>query len=202
MNEKKTAPSVARNRGPILEILSLYIKEEKGTLLEIGSGTGEHAIYFAPKFPKLSWVCSDQQENHEVIKAWIEEGNDKNIIGPKSLKIGEDDFPKMSFQYVFTANTLHIMSWKEVKTLIKLIGKRLRQDSLVFIYGPFNYNGEFTSDSNKQFNEWLKQRNPESGIRDFEKVKDLMAKAGLSLEFDHEMPANNRLLVFKRQKFR
>lgn len=197
MIEKPTSPSVERNREPILSVLQEYGNLE-GRLLEIGSGTGEHAIFFGEKFPKLHWVTSDIPENHGGIKTWLQEVKLPNVHGPEKLVIGVDDFPKGSFDYVFTANTLHIMSWKEDKSLFKLLGKRLREGSVVFFYGPFNYDGRYTSDSNEKFDGWLKSRNEKSGIRNFEDVLASMEKFGFKLLKDHEMPANNRILVFER----
>ncbi len=198
---KVSAPAVARNKEPILEILKLYLNKDD-RVLEIGSGTGEHAIYFAEALNDLHWITSDVEENHPVITDWLESAKLKNLHGPEVLKVGVDDFPKQSFSHVFTANTLHIMSWKECKTLFKLFGKRLREGCLVFIYGPFNYDGKFTSPSNEEFNTWLKGRDEKSGIRGFEDVHAAMTKAGFKLLKDNEMPANNRLLIFERLAFK
>jgi len=192
------APATGRNKDAILDVLKLYIAEDT-RLLEIGSGTGQHAVFFAEKFPKTHWVTSDQIEYHEGITSWLKEAKLKNLHGPEKLKIGEDDFPgKRPFDYVFSANTLHIMSWKECKAFFKLLGKRLREGSLVFIYGPFNYDGAYTSESNEKFDSWLKSQNEKSAIRNFEDVESNMKKAGFKLLKDHEMPANNRVLVFER----
>jgi cyclopropane fatty-acyl-phospholipid synthase-like methyltransferase len=198
--QKKSAPSVERNQRPIRDILAEYL-QKSGRLLEIGSGTGEHAIYFGKEFENIQWVTSELKENHMVIKQYLKEAKLINVHGPESLKVGIDDFPRSKFDYVFTANTVHIMSWKENKSLFKLLGKRLREGALVFIYGPFNYRGEFTSKSNEEFDHWLKARDEKSGIRNFEDVLSTMNKYGLKLFNDHEMPANNRLLVFERMKF-
>lgn len=199
--EKPFSPSCERNKGPILEFFKEY-DIRKGHLLEIGSGTGQHAVYFGKQFPELNWVCSDIKENHEGIKSWLKSEKVPNVHGPETLKVGVDDFPKRnSFQYVFSANTLHIMSWKENKALFKLLGKRLREGALVLFYGPFNYNGSFTSESNEKFDAWLKERNPHSGIRHFEDISNVMFKNGLKLLKDHEMPANNRILTFERLAF-
>lgn len=200
MSKRESSPSVARNRDHILKILEQYV-EKAGRLLEIGSGTGEHAIYLAKNLPKLQWVTSDIKPNHPNIKAWLKEAKLPNVHGPEVLKIGKDDFPRGKFDFVFTANTLHIMSWKEDKSFFKLLGKRLREGSKVFIYGPFNYEGKFTSPSNEEFDGWLKERDPKSGIRNFEDVIQNMNKFGFEIVCDHEMPANNRLLVFERLKF-
>jgi len=198
-DKKNYSPAADRNKAPILDLLNLYI--QKGRLLEIGSGTGQHAVFFAEKLIDVQWITSDQKRNHSTIKEYLIEAKLKNLHGPETLKVGEDDFPKGQFNYVYTANTLHIMSWKEVKTLIKLLGKRLREGALVFTYGPFNYDGQFTSESNKAFDEQLKNRNPSSGIRNFEDVLAHMQTSGFKLLNDHEMPANNRLLVFERLSF-
>lgn len=200
--ELKNAPSTERNREPIFAVLSKYIGNAEGRLLEIGSGTGQHAVYFGEKFPKLHWVTSDQKENHADIASWLRHAKLKNVHGPETLCIGVDDFPKGKFDYIFTANTLHIMEWKECKSLFKLLGKRLREGSLVFIYGPFNYKGKFTSESNEKFDEWLKERNPKSGIRNFEDVVNSMEKFGFKLLEDAAMPANNRTLIFERLIFK
>lgn len=195
------ASSCERNRDPILDVLKQYLKT--GRLLEIGSGTGQHAVYFANHFSQLQWVCSDRKENHQIIQDRLKEVRLPNLHGPMTLKIGEDDFPdKRPFQYVFTANTLHIMPWKENKTLFKLLGKRLREGALVFIYGPFNYQGKYTSPSNESFDKWLKDTHSESSaIRNFEDVLSAMQKNGFKLLNDHQMPANNRLLVFERLSY-
>ncbi len=199
--KKINSPSVQRNKDPIYEVLKQYLRPDT-RLIEIGSGTGEHAIYFGEKFPSTHWVTTDTVENLSNITAWLQEAKLKNVHGPEKLKVGEDDFPgKRPFDYVFTANTLHIMSWKEDKSFFKLIGKRLREGCLAFIYGPFNYGGNYTSDSNREFDGWLKNRDEKSGIRNFEDVESNMKKAGFKLLKDHEMPANNRLLVFERLPF-
>lgn len=189
-----------RNKDAILDILKEYIHGKK-RLLEIGSGTAQHAVHFAQHFSDLNWITSDVKGNHPGIKARLQHEKLKNVHGPETLKIGLDDFPKGTFDFVFTANTLHIMSWKENKTLFKLLGKRLQKGSMVFFYGPFNYNGGYTSPSNRDFDAFLKEQNEKSGIRNFEDVEKNMTASGFKLVKDHEMPANNRLLVFERQAF-
>lgn len=197
--EKPYSPAADRNKGPIFSILSQYIGEN-GRLLEIGTGTGQHAIHMSQKMPNLHWVTSDQEQNLSGIKQWLKEAKLPNIHGPEKLVIGVDDFPsKRPFDYVFTANTLHIMSWKQNKTLFKLLGKRLREGCLVFFYGPFNYNNQYISNTNKDFDLMLKTNDAKSGIRNFEDVVAAMNKAGFKLLKDHVMPANNQLLVFERQ---
>jgi cyclopropane fatty-acyl-phospholipid synthase-like methyltransferase len=194
------SPSALRNREPIYNILSQYITADS-RLLDIGSGDGTHAMFIASKINGLHWITTEQKENIGLLTKNLKEAKCKNIHGPEILKIGVDDFPKGSFDYVFTANTFHIMPWKEVKSCIKLFGKRLREGALVFIYGPFNYQGKFTSKSNMEFDQWLKNRASHMGVRHFEDVEKGMKKAGFKLLQDHTMPANNRLLVFERLAF-
>jgi len=198
--KKEASPSIEANKGPILDILKMY-NLGAGRLLEIGSGTGEHAVHLAQHFRNIEWVTSDIKANHAVIKAWLKDAKLNNVLGPETLMVGSNDFPKGVFKYVFTSNTLHMMSWKENKTLFKLLGKRLREGAQVFIYGPFNYEGKFTTPSNEDFDKWLKERDEKSGIRNFEDVRQQMENAGFKLLNDHEMPANNRVLVFERLAF-
>lgn len=202
MNSNEAYSAAAdNNKDAILEVLKKYIRGEK-RLLEIGTGTAQHAIHFAKHFDQLQWVTSDLARNHLPIATLLKKEKISNLHGPEKLQIGVDDFPKGSFDFVYTANTLHIMSWKENKTLFKLLGKRLREGSLAFFYGPFKYNGDFTSPSNRDFDAHLKEQNLSSGIRNFEDVKKNMTDYGFKLVNDHEMPVNNRLLVFAREAFR
>ncbi|MCM2348948.1 MAG: class I SAM-dependent methyltransferase [Bacteriovoracaceae bacterium] len=199
--EKPYSAACERNREPILEIMKDVITRDEKRLLEIGSGTGQHAVYFAPQFPWLEWYPTDVAENLKGMKLWFDEFKIPNIKAPVRLDVSKDDFPKLKFDVVFTANTFHIMHWKECKSLMKLLGHRLRENSKVMIYGPFKYGGAFTSPSNEEFDQQLKTRDPSSGIRSFEDVNNGMIKNGFELVFDYDMPANNRLLVYKRLKF-
>ncbi len=198
-SKKKTfSEACERNKAPILEVLSKYTKD-KLDLLEIGSGNGQHACFFAENLPNIYWHTSDRRENHSEIQAWIKEKKLSNLKYPLEFEIGKDAFPKQSFDIVFTANTFHIMSWKKVKTLMRLLDKGLKKKNVsVLIYGPFNYHGKFTSESNENFDKLLKSRDPSSGIRSFEDVSSNMLKNNFFLLEDIEMPANNRLLVFSR----
>lgn len=190
-----------RNQEPILDILKQVISPENKSLFEIGSGTGQHAIFMAPHFPNIWWTTSDVVANAKLIKENLQAANIPNIKGPFQFEVGKDDFPRVPYDLIFTANTFHIMSWKNCKTLMKALGTRLREGSQVIIYGPFNYNGQFTSESNAAFDKMLKERNPESGIRAFEDVNNNMQKNGFTLYKDYEMPANNRTLVYTRLNF-
>lgn len=199
--EKPFSPACERNQAPILEILRDHITRDDRRLLEIGSGTGQHAVYFAPAFPHLEWHPSDLATNIPGMTQWFKEAQIHNIQRPVKLDVAKDDFPKVKFDVVFTANTFHIMNWKDCKSLMKTLGHRLREGSRAIIYGPFKYNGEFTSPSNAEFDLSLKSRDPLSGIRSFEDVNNNMMKNGFELVGDFEMPAHNRTLVYRRLKF-
>jgi cyclopropane fatty-acyl-phospholipid synthase-like methyltransferase len=199
--EKPFSAACDRNKDPILEILKVFVSHEDRRLLEIGSGTGQHAVHMAPHFPFLEWYPTDVSKNLLGMKLWFKDYPKGNIQVPTRLEIGKDEFPKLKFDLIYTANTFHIMHWKECKTLMKMMGHRLREGSRVFVYGPFKYNGEFTSESNAHFDSELRLRDPLSGIRAFEDVLNAMIKNGFELLLDSDMPANNRMLVFKRLKF-
>ena len=196
--EKPFSAACERNRLPILKVLQGLIKPDTRRLLEIGSGTGQHAVYLAPHFSHMIWVTSDVKENLPGIRMWLDESGAPNIIGPGQFRVGEDEFPNGDFDVVFTANTFHIMPWHECLDLMDMFGMNLRAQALVLIYGPFNYHNKFTSPSNEEFDRALKDRHPQMGIRDFEDVHKNMVLNGFNLEGDHEMPANNRLLVFRK----
>jgi len=195
---KPNSPSCERNQQVILDALKIIIKPTDKHLLEIGSGTGQHAIFMAPYFPKLQWHTADLLGNHEGINLWLSDADIENISVPIEYEAGKTNFPEIDVDIIFTANTLHIMSWKNVQLLINQWSENLKQGSQIIIYGPFNYNGQFTSESNVRFDVWLKDRNHFSGIREFEIIVNLMTNVGINLINDIEMPANNRLLHFRK----
>jgi cyclopropane fatty-acyl-phospholipid synthase-like methyltransferase len=197
--EKPFSPSCERNQQVILDVLKRQIRNSDRHLLEIGSGTGQHAVFMAPQLPNLQWHTSDMLENHQGIKSWLQETNVENIHSPVEFQAGLTGFPEINCDIVFTANTLHIMSWGSVKVLIKQLGENLKPNSKVIIYGPFNYNDQYTSSSNADFDASLRARNVGSAIRDFEELKKCMQHAHLKLLDDIEMPANNRMLIFLKQ---
>ncbi len=194
---KPYSQSCENNQSPILEILRGVFTQPL-TVWEIGSGTGQHACYFGRHLPHLTWQPSDREENLPGIAMWLQDAGLDNVKPPLILDVNDKNWPCEKIQALFTANTLHIMSLREVETLFDNLEVYLAPLAVVCIYGPFNYQGEFTSESNAQFDQWLKRNNPESGIRDFEKIDRLATVAGLKLTADHSMPANNRLLVFER----
>jgi len=188
------------NKRPILNILSKVFIRSKH-VLEIGSGTGQHAVFFAQQLPYLTWQTSDLLSNHQGINMRLDEAALKNVKKPIVIDLNRawpmpDNNPRVDGLY--TANTLHIISWPLVVKFFDNISKNLSAQAKVCIYGPFNYQGEFTSESNANFDKWLKERDANSGIRDIEAILLLANSAGLQLIDDHEMPANNRLLVFSK----
>ncbi len=187
-----------RNKQPIVERLQTILTEV-GSVLEIGSGTAQHAVHFARHLPYLTWLTSDLKENIPAIKARLEQEGLSNIHEPVELDVSRHPWPVSIVDAVFTANTLHIMSWLNVQHLFKGLNKKLKPGGKLCIYGPFKYDNKFTSQSNQQFDLWLKQRDPNSGIRDFEAVNRLAGKIGLAHQADYAMPANNQLLVWLRQ---
>ena len=194
---KPFAESSAENRQPIFEVIEPLLSDCQ-TVLEIGSGTGQHAVYFAEDMPHLTWQCSDLKENHAGISMWIEESGLNNVLNPIELDTLNSPWPEQSFDAVFSANTVHIMHWSMVEGLFAGLPKVMKAGSKFMLYGPFNFNGDYTSESNARFDEWLKDRDPGSGIRDFEKLDKLANDVGLTLINDYEMPVNNRLLYWQK----
>ena len=192
---KPFSESCEQNRAPILEVLRIELAG-KSRLLEIGSGTGQHAAYFAAEFPELIWQTSDVVESHAGIRAWLGDTAVVNAPPPFALDVCKDTWPTARYDAVFSANTAHIMSWPEVECFFAGVGQALDTGGVFCLYGPFNYNGLYTSESNARFDQWLRQRDPLSGVRDFEALQALAEKAGLLLKEGYEMPANNRTLVW------
>lgn len=195
---KPFAESCEQNKQPILEVLRKeFAKAHR--VLEIGSGTGQHAVYFAAEFPHLTWQTSDVAEYHPGILAWQTDSGLKNIQAPLTLNVATDSWPEEQYDAVFSANTVHIMGWPEVEAMFAGIGSILEARGHFCLYGPFNYGGKFTSESNARFDQWLKARDPRSGVRNFEDLDCLAHSAGMSLLRDHAMPANNRTLVWSKK---
>ncbi|WP_435684285.1 DUF938 domain-containing protein [Sedimenticola selenatireducens] len=195
---KPYSESCDQNRDPILSVIQPLFAELT-RVLEIGSGTGQHAVYFAAAMPHLTWHTSDCLEYHDGIRLWLEEAALPNVRPPLQLDVARSVWPSLDVEAVFSANTAHIMHWPEVEAMFAGVGGLLPAGGLFALYGPFNYQGRFTSDSNARFDGWLKQRDPAMGVRDFEALDRLANAAGMALMQDFEMPANNRILCWRRQ---
>jgi cyclopropane fatty-acyl-phospholipid synthase-like methyltransferase len=197
MHAKPFSAACERNRDPILGVLGGFFSDRQ-RVLEIGSGTGQHAVYFAQHLPQLQWQSSDRAENLADIRLWLDEAALPNTPPPIVLDVRSGPWPNDAYDAVFSANTLHIMGWSEVEAFFaRLPGVTTAQAKLA-VYGPFNYSGRFTSDSNAAFDASLKARAPHMGIRDAEAIDVLASKAGFALVDDAVMPANNRLRLWQR----
>ena len=192
---KSFCQSCENNKEPILGVLRPLLTS-RHRVLEIGSGTGQHAAYFAAALPQLGWQTSDVVDNHPSIAAWIDGVG--NARAPLVLDVDAGDWPTETFEAVFSANTAHIMSWPSVENMFRGVARVLSPGGVFALYGPFNYDGAYTSEGNERFDHQLRTSGGGMGIRDSEAVIALAASAGMTLIADHDMPANNRILVFAR----
>jgi SAM-dependent methyltransferase len=187
-----------RNKGPILDVLrSAFATSWR--VLEIGAGTGQHAVHFSRHLPHLTWHPTDRVEYLPGLAARVAEEGGANLRAPVALDVTQPDWPDFAADAIYSANTLHIMSWPEVEAFFRGVGRVLPDGGVLAIYGPFRYLGRYTAESNASFDRSLRERDPASGIRDFEAVDSLAATQGLERAADHAMPANNQLLVWKRR---
>jgi cyclopropane fatty-acyl-phospholipid synthase-like methyltransferase len=197
MADKPFSPACERNQGPILELLRERFAD-RTRVLEIGSGTGQHAVHFARALPQLVWQSSDVPANLGGIRQWLDEAALPNTPAPRAFDINDAAPPLGRFDAVFSANTLHIMSWAEVRRVFERLPALLEEGGLLAVYGPFKYDGRFTSPSNAEFDASLRAAQPLRGIRDAEAVDALAAEAGFALIEDRPMPANNRCRIWRR----
>lgn len=194
---KPYADSCEQNQGQILEVLREEFAQNKN-VLEIASGTGQHAVFFGRALPHLTWQTSELPQNHAGIQAWLDEAQLANVRSPVTVDVYAPAWPIDQVDAVFNANTVHIVSWQGVVQMFAGIGRVLSVGGILCIYGAYNYDGKFTSESNARFDSWLKSRDPVSGVRDFEAVNLLAEAQGLSLLKDVSMPGNNHTLVWQR----
>ena len=197
MTDKPFSESCVQNREPILAVLRALFAD-RSHVLEVGSGTGQHAVYFGAELTHLRWQTADVPQHHAGIRLWLAEAGLANVLPPLALDVNQAGWRSGRYDAVFSANTLHIMSWPEVEKFFAGVGELLESGGILAVYGPFNYNGAFTSESNARFDAWLKARDPASGVRDFEAVDALARAQGLHLQQDIAMPANNRTLVWRK----
>jgi len=186
------------NKGYILEILQRHLTPP-GKILEIGSGSGQHAAFFAESLPGLHWQASETAAMVDTSALRISAADLPNLPAPIALDVNQPDWGPVAVDAVFTSNTLHIIDTASVENFFLGAGRCLAAGGLLLIYGPFKYGGEFTTQSNASFDGWLKERDPRSGLRDFEWVDELASAQDLLLVEDNAMPANNQLLVWRKQ---
>ena len=196
-NKKPYAEACDQNGPPIQEVLTRFLPAE-GDLLEIGSGTGQHAVRFAQAFPEINWYPSDRHEMHEGIQQWMDEAALPNLRDPIALDVLVDPWPEQRFDAIYSANTAHIMPLKGVEAMLVGVAKVLKPKAPFLLYGPFMYDGEHTSESNWRFDRWIRSWEAHRGVRDVSWLKEVAEPAGLLLEEDVEMPENNRMLIWRR----
>jgi cyclopropane fatty-acyl-phospholipid synthase-like methyltransferase len=186
-----------RNKGPILEVLRVAFAD-RTQVLEIGSGTGQHAVHFAAHLTHLTWHPTEQLAYLADLASRVKLEGTRNLRQPTVLDVKQSIWPLRSVDALYSANTLHIMGWSEVQAMFRGIDAVLPPHGVVCIYGPFRYEGRYTSDSNRDFDLMLKDRDPLSGLRDMTEINALAGRHALRLRADHDLPANNRLLEFVR----
>ena len=192
--------SCERNKEPILGVLSSWFSSYSH-VLEIGSYSGQHGIYFCQQRANLKWQPTDTADHIEGLTENIANAKTPNCLLPITLDVTKKkQWPQKQYDMVFTANSLHIMSWRNVEALIRTLPNVCRQDGIFAVYGPFKYKGKFTSHSNAEFEGWLTSRSIYSGIRDFEAIDQLLELEGFKLVKDQTMPANNQLIVWQRKR--
>lgn len=194
---KLYADACERNRAPILEVLR-EILAEPGLVLEIGSGTGQHAAWFSAALPQLRWQPTDVAAGLPSIEAWRADAEAPNLLPAQVLDLADPSWPVSEVDYVVCINTIHIVGWPLVEALFAGVQRVLRTGGLLYLYGPFRYRDRALEPSNERFDVWLKQRDPRSGVRRFDEVDALARAAGLHCEGDRAMPANNRSIWWRK----
>ena len=199
MTNKPFSESCEQNKAVIYEAIEPYLLDGI-EVLEIGSGTGQHAVHFAARAPGIIWQTSDLAENMPAINAWINDSQLSNLPEPLELDVNSH-WTDRAYELMFSANTFHIMNQDQVEQfLLRCTGCLVAEGHLI-VYGPFNYQGSYTSPSNEQFDGWLKARDPQSGIKHFEWVNAIARESGLRLVNDIAMPSNNRILIWRHETF-
>ena len=196
MSGRPDAPAARRNRDAILTVLRNELDESK-SLLEIGSGTGQHAVYFGEALPHVRWQTSDRLENHGGISAWLAEAALENVLAPLDLDVLQCGAVSGTYDAVFSANTAHIMSYPAVECMFRIVGEALNSGGVFCLYGPFNLHGKFTSESNERFDQSLRTQNPEMGIRELADLDCLAMDSGLERSKRYAMPANNMMVIWR-----
>lgn len=195
--DKPFAAAAEENKQPILGVIEPLFQDLR-TVLEIGSGTGQHAVFFAARMPHLLWQTSDLPANHAGIRAWIVDSRIANVLPPLTLDV-TGAWPPGPYDAVFSANTAHILSFNQVAAMFRGAARVLAPAGLFAIYGPFNYGGRHTSESNARFDQSLRARNPASGLKDVDDLGAMARAGGMELSGDFAMPVNNRTLVWRRR---
>lgn len=191
------AEACLRNQHPILDVLSRYIADE-AFVLELASGTGQHGAYMTKHLPSIKWRPTEVREQLNAVRMWQQYTNEPRFLAPLELDVCQDIWPSRDVDVVFSANLIHYVGWHAVDCTFKGVQRVLKPGGLMIFYGPYNYDGQFTSEGNVKLDAWLRERNPDSGIKDFEQIVLKAREFDLFLHADEEMPANNRMLIFKK----
>lgn len=200
MSDQTTLPcsdACERNKAPILAILKNLLAAP-GLVLEIGAGTGQHAVHFARHLPHLEWLPTDRGEWLDTLRERVRREGPSNLRAPIELDVKSNGWPIESADTIYSANTLHIMAWPEVEAFFRGVGRTLAPRGRLAVYGPFRFEGNYTSASNAEFDAYLRRHDAASGLRDFEAVDALAAAVGLQLAANYAMPANNQLLAWRK----
>lgn len=197
MTVRPDSPASGRNRQPILDILKVEFRH-CGSILEIGSGTGQHAVFFAEAMPWLNWQTSDLADNHAGIRSWLADAGLPNVQAPILLDVLQPGDAVGAYDGIFSANTAHIMSLPAVRCMFDVAGRLLKDAGVFCLYGPFNQNGQFSSESNRRFDASLRSQNAEMGVRDLEELDEFAGRARLGRVKLHAMPANNFMAVWQK----
>lgn len=198
ISQLRSSPSCERNQAPILQVLEQEMPAQ-AKVLEIGSGTGQHAVYFSTAMPGLDWHCTDRGPDLDELQLRLKHGAEKPLPVAQVLDVTQAEWPEGQYDAAYSANTAHIMSWSMVCAMLKRLPDRIRPGGLFFLYGPFSYDGAHTADSNQAFDQRLRAENPAMGIRDALELERQASISGLHLMRDIAMPANNRMLIFTRE---
>ena len=198
MTDRPFAEYAARNTQPILEVLQRELRSSRD-VLEIGSGTGQHAVAFAKAMPHLVWQTSDLPENHAGINTWVENAGLDNVNPPVDLDVRHATLAPASFDAVYSANTAHIMSIAAVQRMFALAGDILRADGVFCLYGPFRLDGRFNAASNEAFDQSLRERSADMGIRDIEILDEFGIGGGLHRHRLYAVPSNNYIVIYTRR---
>jgi len=198
MNTIPFSSAAERNQQPILDQLRKFLPQ-RGTVLEIGSGTGQHAVFLTRNLPGLSWQPSDRLENLAGLEARFLSEDSKRILPLLKLDVISDPWPGCSYEAAYSANTAHIMPWEAVVAMFTGLATHLVPGARFCLYGPFNIDNRFTSESNAQFDAQLRAGDSQMGIRDMAAIESLANLHQMGLEYKLAMPANNFLLVFTRE---
>jgi cyclopropane fatty-acyl-phospholipid synthase-like methyltransferase len=199
MKNKPYSESCDQNKYHIQEVLTPYFKDGIN-VLEIGSGTGQHGLFFASQAANITWQTSDLASNLAGIRSWLSESEQDNLLAPFELDVTAD-WPQQAYELIFSANTFHIMNHDQVEQCLLHSVENLKPGGHLIVYGPFNYGGSYTSASNERFDGWLKSRDPKSGIKDFKWLEAIAQRVGYILIADIAMPANNRTLIWRYETF-